>query len=180
MLEAARRLAEAREVRCVLPLAAPHLRPHVTAAVARSGVAVRVVDGRALDVMAAADAIVVASGTAPVEAACVGVPMVVVYRVSAMTAWVARRFVLTPEVGRAGFSIPNIVLGRPAVPELLQGAVTGTRIHDEVVRLLDGGAARQRLDLAEVRRRLGPPGAVDRAAAEVLRLLDSRAEATIR
>jgi len=180
MLDAARSLAERHRIRCVLPLASPHLRPAVTAAVARSGAAVRVVDGRALDVMAAADAIAVASGTAPVEAACVGVPMVVVYRVSRLTEWIARRFVLTPDVGREGFSVPSIVLGRPFVPELLQQAVTGPRIRDELAGLLGGGGAAMRADLAEVRRRLGPPGVVDRVAAEVLGALDRRGAATIR
>jgi len=179
MLDAARDLARERRIYCVLPLAAPHLRPLATSAIVRAGVAVRVVDGRALDVMAAADAIVVASGTAPVQAACVGVPMVVVYSVSPMTEWIARRFVLTPEAGRAGFSTPSIVLGRPVVPELLQHAVTGPRIRDELSRILHGGGARQRVDLAEVRHRLGPPGVLDRAAAEVIRLLDRRAAPTI-
>ncbi|HLJ60966.1 MAG TPA: lipid-A-disaccharide synthase [bacterium] len=180
MLDAARELGRRRPVRCVLPLAAPFLHSEVASAIARSGVDVRVVDGRALDVMAAADAIVVASGTAPVEAACVGVPMVVVYRVSAITEWIARRFVLTPEVGSAGFSTPSIVLGRPVVPELLQRAVTGPRIYDELSRLFDGGAERQRVDLAAVRERLGPAGVLNRVAAEVLGMLDRRAEATIR
>jgi len=180
MLDAARSLAERQRIRCVLPLASPHLRPAVASAVARSRAAVRVVDGRALDVMAAADAIAVASGTAPVEAACVGVPMVVVYRVSRLTEWIARRFVLTPDVGRAGFSVPSIVLGRPFVPELLQQAVTGPRLRDELARLLGGGGAAMRADLAEVRRRLGPPGVMDRVAAEVLGALDRRVVPTIR
>jgi len=105
---------------------------------------------------------------------------VVVYRVSRLTEWIARRFVLTPGAGAAGWSVPNIVLGRPAVPELVQAEVTGPRIRDEIVRLLDGGAAALRDDLLEVRRRLGPPGVMARAAVEVLRVLDRRGGAAIR
>jgi len=180
MLEAVRALPAARRVRCILPLASAHLRPFVEAALARTGVPVWIVEGRALDVMAASDAIVVASGTAAVQAACAGVPMVVVYRVSRLTEWIARRFVLTPGAGAAGWSVPNIVLGRPAVPELVQAEVTGPRIRDEIVRLLDGGAAALRDDLLEVRRRLGPPGVMARAAVEVLRVLDRRGGAAIR
>lgn len=180
MLDAARRLAASRAARFVLPLASPHLESVVTGRIAASGVPVRVADGRAVETMAPAAVAVVASGTAAVEAACAGVPTVVVYRVSALTAWIARRFVVTAELERTGFSIPSIVLGRPAVPELLQDAVTGPRIAQEVERLLDpANAARARADLAEVRRRLGPPGAVARAAREVLAALDSRATATI-
>lgn len=180
ILAAARELAARRGARFVLPLASPHLRGEVAAAIAAAGVPVRVADGRAVDTMAAADAAVLASGTAAVEAACAGVPMVVVYRVSPLTAWIARRFVINEDLERTGFSIPNIVLGRRAVPELLQRSVTGPRIAREVEALLDpAAAARVREDLAEVRRRLGPPGAVERAAAEVLAALDSGAKATI-
>ncbi|HLW47133.1 MAG TPA: lipid-A-disaccharide synthase [bacterium] len=180
MLEAARDLAVRRGARFMLPLAAPHLEAHVTAAVAASGVPVHVADGRAAETLAAADAAVVASGTAAVEAACAGVPMVIVYRLSAVTAWIARRFVVTAELDRCGFSIPNIVLGRRAVPELVQRDVSGPRIAREVEALLHpDAAARARTDLAEVCRRLGPPGAVGRAADEVLAVLDSGAKATI-
>ena len=181
MLEAAGRAREKYGAQFVLPLAAPHLRRDVEKRVARSEVPVRVVDGRALDVMAAADALIVASGTAPVEAACVGVPMVVVYRLSRLTEWIVRRFVAPPDVGREGLSIPSITVGRPIIPELIQDDVTGTRIGAELDRLFDPAArARIRADLAEVRRRLGPPGVLDRAAAETLRVLDSRAAGTLR
>ena len=183
MLEAARGLAAGRGARFVLPLASPHLAAGVTAAVASSGVPVHVADGRAAEMMAGADVAVLASGTAAVEAACAGVPMVVVYRVSPLTAWIARRFVINEDLERTGFSVPNIVLGRRAVPELLQGDVTGPRIAREVEALFDpAAAARVREDLAEVRRRLGPPGVVERASAEVLGVLDaldSGARATI-
>ena len=181
MLEAARDLAARRGARFMLPLASPHLEADVTAAIASSGVPVHVADGRGVETMAAADVAVLASGTAAVEAACAGVPMVVVYRVSALTAWIARRFVITGDLDRSGFSIPNIVLGRRAVPELFQESVSGPRIAREVERLLDPAeAARARGDLAEVCRRLGPPGAVERAASEVLAVLDRGPKATIR
>ncbi|HKX16396.1 MAG TPA: lipid-A-disaccharide synthase, partial [bacterium] len=151
-----------------------HLEAGVTAAVASAGVPVHVADGRAVETLAGADVAVLASGTAAVEAACAGVPMVVVYRVSPLTAWIARRFVINGDLERTGFSIPNIVLGRRAVPELLQDHVTGPRIAREVEALLNpAAAARVREDLAEVRRRLGPPGAVERASVEVLAVLDA-------
>jgi lipid-A-disaccharide synthase len=180
MLDAARDLASRCGACFVLPLAAPHLEADVTAAIAQSGVPVHVADGRAVETMASADVAVLASGTAAVEAACACLPMVIVYRLSALTAWIARRFVVTAELERCGFSIPNIVLGRRAVPELVQREVSGPRIVREVEGLLQPeAAARARADLAEVCRRLGPPGAAARAAGEVLAVLDSRAKATI-
>jgi lipid-A-disaccharide synthase len=132
--------------------------------------------------MRAADVIVVASGTATVEAACVGVPMVVAYRLSPLTDWIARRFVVTPDVYRVGFSIPNIVAHRRIVPELLNAEVRGPRIRAEVERLLAAPEARtqMRADLGEVRRQLGSPGVLDRAAEETLRVLDSPRRVTLR
>ena len=71
---------------------------------------------------------------------------------------------------------------RRIVPELLNDEVTGSRIGAEVDRLLTDSSARTRmgLDLAEVRRRLGPPGALDRAAEETLRVLDRSRQVTLR
>lgn len=182
MLDAARRLRRAYGAEFLLPVAASHLHHGIQNAVQRAGIRVRLVEGSALEVMRASDVIVAASGTATVEAACVGVPMVVVYRLSPLTEWIARRFVATPDVGRTGFSVPNAVAGHPVVPELLQDAVNGSRICAEVERfLVDAGLrARVQADLARVRRQLGLPGVLDRAAQEVLRLLDSRSELTVR
>ena len=181
MLAAARDLRSERGVEFVLPVASGTLLPEVRRIVAAEGVPVRVLMGRAMDVMRAADVIVVKTGTAPVEAACVGVPMVVVYRLGRLTDWIARRFVVDPGVYSGGFSIPNIVLGRRAVPELYNESVSGPRISAEVGRLLSdpAAAARMRADLEEVKGRLGPPGVLDRAAQETLRLLDRGRQITL-
>jgi lipid-A-disaccharide synthase len=182
MLAAARDVRVDQPVHWLLPVAAPFLRAGIAHAVAETGAPVRLIDGRALDVMRVADLLVVASGTATVEAACVGVPIVVVYRLSRLTDWIARRFVATPGVYEIGFSIPNIVIGRRIVPELLNEEVTGARIQREVERLLIDRVARTRMcdDLAEVRRRLGPPGVLDRASRETLRVLDRSRQVTLR
>jgi lipid-A-disaccharide synthase len=175
MLVAARDLHRRRGADFVLPVASGGLLPEVRRIVSSSGVPVRVVLGRAMDVMRAADVVVVKTGTAPVEAACVGAPMVVVYRLGRLTEWIARRFVLDRSAYGGGFSIPNIILGRRAVPELYNESVSGPRISAEVVRLLSDPDARTRMraDLEEVRGRLGPPGVLDRAAQEALRVLDT-------
>lgn len=182
MLAGARELRARQPVQCLLPVASSYLRAQVQRAAAGSIASVRVLEGRALDVMRVADVIVLASGTASAEAACVGVPMVVVYRLTRLTDWIARRFVVTPDVYRVGFSIPNIVMDRRIVPELLNEDVQGSRIRAAVERLLTDPIARARMrdDLAEVKRRLGPPGVLDRAAGETLRVLDSPRQVTLR
>src|SRR5216683_280747 len=112
-------------------------------------------------VLAAAPAAIVSSGTATVEAALLDVPMVVVYRVTPLTALLAKPLVRTPF-----YSMVNLIAGKRAVPELIQSDFTPERVASETVTLLRDPSARESLrrGLAEVRQRLGPPGAVDRAA----------------
>ena len=119
--------------------------------------------------LAASDVAVVSSGTATVEAALIGVPMVVIYRVAPLTAWIARRLVRTPY-----FAMVNLIAGKQVVPELIQDNFTTSRVAEETERLLTSPKARDqmRLDLAQVRARLGPPGAIDRAADIIAAMLN--------
>jgi lipid-A-disaccharide synthase len=128
----------------------------------------RVLEGRTYDALAAADAAIVSSGTATVEAALLDAPMVVVYRVTPLTAALAK-----PLVRTEFFSMVNLIAGRPVVPELIQSDFTADKVAGETIRLLRDANARRalRTGLAEVRVRLGPPGAVDRAADALLALV---------
>ena len=129
---------------------------------------VKIIVGQTYNSLAAADAAIVSSGTATIEAALLDVPMVVIYRVTSLTAALAKPLVRTPF-----FSMVNLIAGKRAVPELIQNDFTPERVSHEILRLLRDQSAREslRLDLAEVRRRLGPPGAVERAAEAILQLL---------
>jgi lipid-A-disaccharide synthase len=130
--------------------------------------AVRVVEGNTYDALAHADASIVSSGTATVEAALLDAPMVVVYRVTPFTALLAKPLVRTEH-----FSMVNLIAGREIVPELIQKNFTGDKVASQTLRLLRDPAATaaMRKELAEVRRRLGPPGAVERAADAITALL---------
>jgi lipid-A-disaccharide synthase len=129
---------------------------------------VKIIVGQTYNALASADVGIVSSGTATIEAALLDVPMVVIYRVTPLTAALAKPLVRTPF-----FSMVNLIAGRRAVPELIQNDFTPERLFSEVLRLLNDKNAREaiRRDLAEVRHRLGPPGAVDRAADAILQLL---------
>ena len=126
------------------------------------------VEDATYDVLAAADCAIVASGTATIEAALLGTPMVVIYRVAPLTAFVLRRLVRTPFI-----SMANLVAGRRIVPELVQDAFTPAAVAAEVSRLLDSPAARAEMKaaLADVRIRLGSGGAIERAADVFARML---------
>ena len=127
----------------------------------RPDVHVRVVENETYNALACADVAIVSSGTATVEAALIGVPMVVIYRVAPATAWIARRLVKTPF-----FAMVNLIAGKRVVPELIQDDFTPQRVAQEAERLLASSEAREQMrsDLAMVRERLGPPGAIERAA----------------
>ena len=132
---------------------------------------VAVVHDRTHEALSAATAAVVASGTATVEAALLGTPMVVVYRLSPWTYRLGRRFVRVPY-----YAMVNLIAGRRVVPELIQAAFTAEGVAAELLPLLADTPGRQAMKagLAEVRQRLGRAGASARAADEVAPFLTSK------
>lgn len=132
-----------------------------------SGVPYAVLEGETDNVLGAADVVVTASGTATVQTALHGRPMVVVYRLSPITFALGRPFVRVHTYGMV-----NLVAGRPIVPELIQERFTPEATARETLALLTDPvrAHDMRAALEDVRRRLGAPGASHRAAAAVLGL----------
>jgi lipid-A-disaccharide synthase len=169
MLRAARELlAQRPELQLVLPVAATLDRGEIEALCREGGVAPTLVDGRAVEVLGSADAAVVCSGTATLEAALAHRPMVVVFRAGWISWAIAKLFVRLPDV-----AIVNILAGRRIVPELIQGAFTAAALVKELVPLLAPTPVRERMleELGKVRRALGGPGASDRVAGAVLEVL---------
>ncbi len=125
------------------------------------GMPVKIVTEATYDALAAAELAIVSSGTATVEAALLGTPMIVVYRLSPLTALLARRMVRT-----AHFSMVNLIADERLVPELFQAEFTSAALAREASRLLASAQARDeiRRGLAQVREKLGPGGAIERAA----------------
>jgi len=127
----------------VLPVADPSLRQQIDAALREhpqlaSGVALTA--GRSHDCLEACDVVLVASGTATLEAALYKRPMVISYRMPALSAWIMRRKGYLPYVG-----LPNILAGEFIVPELLQDAATPEALAAAVLDLLGDQARRARL-----------------------------------
>lgn len=130
-----------------------------------SGLPVTVVRDQANEVMAASDLLLVASGTATLQAAIVGTPMIITYRTSWLGWQVAKRLVRVQWAGLA-----NLVAGREIIPELIQANATVDRMVSEALRLLRDRPAWERMrgELRAVRDALGTPGASRRAAQVVL------------
>lgn len=130
-----------------------------------------VVQGDTYNALAASDAGIICSGTATIEAALLDLPMMVVYKVSKLTALLAK-----PLIRTKFFGMVNLIAEREVAPELIQENFTPEKIAAGIRRLLTPErTARARADLAEVRHRLGPPGAVERAAEAILALLPDSA-----
>jgi lipid-A-disaccharide synthase len=133
---------------------------------------VRVIGEDRYSMMAACDAAVAASGTVMLELALLDTPTVAAYRTSRNTYLLGRLLIrhLTH------FTLVNLIGGRAIIPELLQDEITPERIAQELGRLLHDRQARHQVlaGLAEVRERLGGPGASARAAESVLALLRDR------
>jgi lipid-A-disaccharide synthase len=128
-------------------------------------VPVRVVYDKASEVMALSDVLFIASGTATLQAAVVGTPMVLLYRTSPLTYRLARWLIRVKWIG-----LVNLVAGRSIVPELIQDEATGERLCQEVLRLLRDRSAYNDMKegLRQVRQSLGESGATSRAAQVVL------------
>lgn len=169
LLEAAARLARTRPDLRVLVGLAPTLDVGAArAAVAGSPARATVAHGRTYEVMRAADLLLAVSGTVTLEAAILGTPMVITYRVGPLSWVVGRLLVRVPFIG-----LPNLVAGEGIVPELIQFQATPERLAATASEIL-GSRERQgrmRAALADVRARLGTPGAAERAAREILALL---------
>lgn len=160
MLDAARALARTRpRVVPVLALAEGLSLDRVTAGRLEG---VKVVRGRTRAVQAFAACCAVASGTATLETALFGTPLVVCYRVGWLNYAIARRLVKLSHIG-----LPNIVAGTEVAPELIQDAFDAEALAGKLGAWLDDPAAlaAQRERLASVRAKLGGPGASARAAA---------------
>jgi lipid-A-disaccharide synthase len=172
MREAAARIAAAHPDARFLVAQAPTVEASVLDGPA--GPPLAIVAGRTHAVMRAADLLLVTSGTATLEAALLGTPMIVCYRLSRLTELLFKPLVRVPWI-----SLANIVLGRAVVPEIYNRALTGEALGRAALDLLDSPAALagQREAFGELAGQLGAPGVGVRAAHHVLELVNGATRA---
>ena len=145
VLDAAARILEARaDAQFIVPLVSRTTRDAFAEAQHRGGhdaLPLMLLYGHAGDALRAADVALVASGTATLEAALARCPLVIFYRVSALTAHIVRRKLLLPWVG-----LPNVLAGRFVVPELLQDDATPGNLAQAALNLFDDTVTRRRIE----------------------------------
>lgn len=152
-----------------IPLSLEQYRPAITAAIAQYGLRATVRSGQTETILAAADLAITKSGTVNLELALLGVPQVVLYRVSPVTAWVARHLL---RFSIPFMSPPNLVEMKPIVPEFLQDQATPDAIAAASLDLLLNPERRQQMqaDYRQMRAALGEVGVCDRVAQAILEL----------
>lgn len=135
--DAAERLLAARpDIRFVLPCASPQRREQIEQLLQERDLPLTLLDGRSHVALAACNAVLIASGTATLEALLYKRPMVVAYRLAPLTYWILKRMVKSPYV-----SLPNLLAQRLLVPELLQDAATAEALAQTLLPLLENGDA---------------------------------------
>ena len=156
-------------LRGLLPVA-PTIPPElVQSFLKESSVEIGIAQRSIYDTLTVCDLALVASGTATVETAILGVPMVLLYRASAITYWVGKRVIKVPFLG-----LVNLVAGEQVIPELIQDDVTPDRLAQEAFEILEGGQKRENMieKLGMVKERLGRGGASERTAKIVIDMLN--------
>lgn len=134
-LDAAIRLRALRPgIRFLLPCATPERRQQLEQMLVSRDLPLTLLDGRSHEALAACDAVLIASGTATLEALLYKRPMVVAYRVAPMTYRILKRLVKSPYI-----SLPNLLAERMLVPELIQDAATPEALAQALAPLIDGG-----------------------------------------
>jgi lipid-A-disaccharide synthase len=154
--------------RFMIPRAPAIDREMVQGYIAESGLPIDMVEGRAFEVMKAADLLLMASGTATLEGAIAGAPMVIIYKLSLLSYLIGRMMVKIK-----CFGLANIVVGRKVVPELLQGEVTSHRIALEAKKILQDHARRKEIkdEFLFIADKLGGSGASHRVARIALQMM---------
>jgi lipid-A-disaccharide synthase len=165
MLDAVDVLRRDRKVEAFIVQAPTIDHDQLEAIVKRKGSTVPILPHDRGEAVAAADVALSSSGTATLEAAIVGTPVVVMYKLSMPTYFLAKWLVKVPY-----FSLVNIVAGKEVVPELIQRQVSGKRIASEVLRLL-ANEKQIHAELATVKEKLGGAGAARRAAEAIMSTL---------
>jgi len=159
---------EIPDLQFVIPLAPGIPNTTLSFQIKSVSVPVKVVEGFTYDVMNLCDLLIAASGTATLEGAILGKPMIIIYRVSFLTYWVGRALIRVDHIG-----LVNLVAEKEIAPELIQKDVNPRRIADEAFRILKDPLLSQKMSesMGEVRQKLGEAGAVQRAARIVYSML---------
>jgi lipid-A-disaccharide synthase len=161
---------EIPDLQFVIPLAPGFTEETLSPWMRNSPARVKLIQGWTYDVMNISELLILASGTATLEGAILGKPMIIIYKGSLLSYWIVRAMIQVNYIG-----LVNLVAGKGIAPELIQKDVNPKRIAEEALRILKDSVLQQKMveSLKEVRQRLGNPGAAQRAAHIVMSMLQT-------
>jgi len=165
------------DLKCLLHMASTISMDLIQPYVDISPVDIKMIEGNVYLTLAACDLAMVASGTATLETAIMGVPMVILYRVSRISYWIGKRVIRVPHIG-----LVNLVAEDEVVPELIQDDVTPDRLVKEVLDILEGGQTRENMikKLKIVTEKLGQGGASEKTARIALEMMSQAKKQSIK
>ncbi len=157
-----------KNVQFLLPLSSSVFADRIARIVNKSEVSVKIVTDGVYEVMNISHLLITSSGTATLEASCLGTPMIIVYKTSLSTWLMAKILLKLPYIG-----FPNILANKTIVPELLQFQAKPDRLSNLVLELLNHPQTLEtmRMGLRKVVKKLGEPGAIDRAAKVIMEVV---------
>ena len=156
---------------CILPMAPTIKEEYIKSFLNDSTPEITLVRGNMHEILKNCNLALVTSGTATLDLAIMGVPMVIIYRLSRLSYWLCKLLIKVPYIG-----LVNLVAGRKVVPELIQDEVTPETLADHAHQILEHHDIRKKmiLDLEEVRRKLGRGGASNRVAHIALEIMGEK------
>jgi lipid-A-disaccharide synthase len=159
---------EISDLQFVIPLAPGLTKETLSPWMRNCPVPVKLTEGETYDVMNISELLIMASGTATLEAAILEKPMIIIYKISMLSSWIGRAMIRVNHIG-----LVNLVAGKGIAPELIQNEVNPERITEEALRILKNPSLSQQMteEMAEMRQNLGSPGAAQRAARIVTSML---------
>jgi len=170
LLQTAQRLAWERPMQFFLPLASSANRGLVERSVQEMHLELplQIIVDDTYNAVGHSDLVVVSSGTATLEAAILGTPLITVFKISNLT-WIVGQYMVHVPF----YSLVNLIAGKEIVPELYQREFSTDRLHLEIKKYLDDAALRKRvrMELSLVKNKLGEAGAIERAAEKIWRWL---------
>ncbi len=171
MLKAAKIISETKTARFFLPIADSVDESEISQQIAAAGVEVTLTKKYRYDLMSIADAAVATSGTVILEAALMGLPCVVVYKMAKVNFLIGKFLVKIEHI-----SLPNLLLNKRIQPELLQDEVKAETIAEEIIKLYRGEFHREKVvdELKNACARLGDKGAATRIAKKILRVAENQ------
>jgi lipid-A-disaccharide synthase len=159
---------EISDLQFIIPLAPGFTKETLSPWMRNCPVPVKLTEGETYDVMNISELLIMASGTATLEAAILGKPMIIIYKISMLSSWIGRAMIRVNHIG-----LVNLVAGKGIVPELIQKEVNPERIAGEALRILKNPSLSQQMteEMVGMRQNLGSPGAAQRAARIVTSML---------